>query len=273
MTGPEGDNSPAPLICERHGAVCVLTLNRPGQRNALDQSLREELARAIPEIRNDETIRAVVITGAGGAFCAGGDLRAMSERRRTARESRRNLRNIHVWFRELVNLEKPVIAAVAGPAFGAGMNLALAADFIVASENASFCAAFGRVGLVPDLGGLFLLPRIVGLQRAKEIVFSARILPAVEARELGIVYEVCREDALMDQAMTLADRFTSASTEAIGMAKSILNQSFNLDQHALAEMEAYAQAIAMTSDYHSEAVSRFLARQAPAFSWPRPTPE
>lgn len=256
-----------PLMKERRGGVLIVTLNRPDHRNALDPSLRAALADTVDEIRNDDSVKAVVMTGAGKAFCAGGDLKAMSEKM-SATKYREKIRRIHLWFRELVNLEKPVIAAVNGPAFGAGLNLALAADFVIASNNARFCAAFGRMGLVPDLGGFYLLPRIVGLQRAKEIVFSARILTAQEAMNVGMAYEVCEAESLLERAVALAERFTTASTEAIGIAKSVLNQSFHLDQHALTEMEAYAQAIVRTSEYHEEAVRRFIAKEPPAFVWP-----
>jgi len=129
---------------------------------------------------------------------------------------------------------------------------------------------FARVGLVPDLGAMWLLPRIVGLQRAKELFFTARILPAVEARALGLVFEVVPQDVLLEQALALAARFHSAPTEAIGITKTVLNQSFNLDQGALADMEAAAQAIAMAGDYHQAALKRFGNREPAEFAWETP---
>jgi len=210
----------------------------------------------------------VVIAGAGGAFCAGGDLQGLTQRQPGTAAGRDRIRRLHRWFRELVNLEKPVIAAVDGAAFGAGFNLALAADFILCSPRARFSQVFGRVGLVPDLGGFFLLPRIVGLQRAKELVFSARQVDPAEALQLGIVYEIHPEETLLAAALALAERFHDAATPSIGMAKSILNQSFHLDQHALAELEAYAQAMALDSAYFAAAAKRFLEKTPPLFSWP-----
>ncbi len=247
--------------------VALVTLDRPDARNALDLAMRAELSDVVTRVRDDDAVKALVIAGAGGAFCAGGDLKSLSEAKRPADRNRDRIRRLHHWFEQLVNLEKPVVAAVDGPAFGAGFNLALAADFILASPRARFCAVFGRIGLVPDLGGFFLLPRIVGLQRAKDIVFTARVVMPDEAVSLGIVHEMHEPDRLLGAALAFAGRFRSASTEAIGMAKTALNQSFHLDQRAMAEMESYAQAVAMDTAYHAAAVARFLGKEPLAFDW------
>lgn len=255
------------VLLEIRDGVAVITLNRPEARNALDFALREELAEAIMRVRDDAEIRAVVLTGAGAAFCAGGDLKSLSEGPRPATANRERIRRLHYWFEHLVNLEKPVIAAVDGPAFGAGFNLALACDFILATPRARFSAVFGRIGLVPDLGGFFLLPRMVGLQRAKDIVFTGRTVEPEEARSLGLVHEIHAPEVLLERAVAFAGRFRHASTSAIGMAKSILNQAFHLDQRALAELESYAQAMAMETAHHREAVADFLAKRPLAFDW------
>jgi len=257
------------ITFETTGTTGVLTLNRPDQRNALDIDMREEIADVVTQIRAERSLSALIITGAGGAFCAGGDLKALTEEKRPVTGNRERIRRMHIWFHELVNLEMPVIAAVDGPAFGAGFNMALAADFVLCTPRSKFCSVFGRIGLVPDLGGFFLLPRIVGLQRAKEIVFSSRTIKADEALTLGLAYAIHESDALMGEAHALANRFAVASTDAIGMAKTILNQSFHLDQHALAEMESYAQAVAMDSVYHLDAVQRFLDKKPLQFDWDR----
>lgn len=248
--------------------VAIVTLSRPEARNALDVPMRQELAAIVAEIRDDDRVKAMILTGAGGVFCAGGDMRGLNEQRSSA-QSYKRIADLHVWLPTLVNLEKPVIAAVDGAAFGGGMNLALAADFILASDTARFCQVFGRIGLVPDLAGMFLLPRLVGLQRAKELVFSGRTLRADEARDMGIVHSVHRPDQLQDAAFALARRFCNASTLAIGLAKNILNQSFNLDQRAMAELEAMAQALCMDSAYHKQAVQRFLDKKPALFDWER----
>ncbi len=257
--------------CERHGATLAIRLDRPERRNAFDLDMRRELAEAVYAARDDHDVRAVVLTGNGGVFCAGGDLKSLTESTRPVFEDRARIRRLHPWFRELVNLEKPVIAAVDGAAFGAGFNLALACDFILGTPRTRFCAAFGRIGLVPDLGGLFLLPRIVGLQRAKDLVLSAREVDADEALRMGILMEVVEPEALFDRALALAARYHDAPTDALGIAKNLLNRSFNLDQDTLAELEAAAQALALHSDYHASAVADFLARRPLRFGGvPRP---
>ena len=133
--------------------IARLVLNRPDQRNALDLDMRNEIELAVRQLRAEGSAKALVITGEGGSFCAGGDLRALSESRRPTTANRERIRKLHVWFNELLDLEMPVVAVIDGPAFGAGFNLALAADFILATPRAQMCAVFVRIGLVPDLGG------------------------------------------------------------------------------------------------------------------------
>ena len=163
----------------------------------------------------------------------------------------------------------PVIAAVDGAAYGGGFGLALAADFVLASERARFCSVFGRIGLVPDVGVMATLPRVVGLQKAKELVFSSRPVFADEAQTLGITMATYPAEDLLPAAQALAARLRLASRDAIGAAKVILNQSFNLDAKALLEMEAAAQAVMMGSTYHKEAVRAFLDKQPLPFDWER----
>ncbi|HEY9573876.1 MAG TPA: enoyl-CoA hydratase/isomerase family protein [Pusillimonas sp.] len=259
------------VLREYHGATLIIRINRPERRNAFDLEVRHGLSVAIAEARDNDAVKSIIITGTGGAFCAGGDLKSISSEQRTGYQTRDRIRRMHLWFRELVNIEKPVIAAVDGPAFGAGFNLALACDFILGTPQARFCSVFGRIGLVPDLGGLFLLPRIVGLQRAKEIVFTSREVKAQEALSLGILYRIVPPTELMDEALALAARFHDASVQAIGMSKNILNRSFNLDQDTLAELESHAQAVALHSPYHQTAVARFLAKEPLDFVWDKPS--
>lgn len=255
------------LTYDVRDGLAIVTLNRPEKRNALDISMRNELAEVVMTMREDSALYAAIITGAGGAFCAGGDIQGMTKGTRTPYVSRRRIQDIYTWLYELVSLELPVIAAVDGAAYGAGINIALAADFVLASTRARFCEVFGRIGLIPDVGGLFLLPRILGLQKAKELVFSARSIGPEEAKELGIVYSIHEPDALLDDAIALAERFRHASREAIGLSKNILNQSFNLDFRALGELEAFGQATAHDTDYHKAAVKRFLDKEPTLFDW------
>lgn len=257
--------------------VAVLTLNRPDARNALSDAMRPELDRVLAELRKEagKSVKALVLTGAAGHFCAGGDVKAQHERSkqvqtpRSPMESRQRMRNDHARIQELASLEMPVIAAVDGAAAGAGFSLALAADIILASDKAFFVQSFGRLGLVPDWNSLYLLPRLIGLQRAKELVFSARRVYAKEAQAMGFVHSVHPQDKLMTQALGLARRFTHASTTSIALAKSILNQSFHLDNRAALEMEAMSQAIARDTPFHREAVARFATKQPALFDWER----
>lgn len=255
------------LLYERSDGVAIVTLNRPEARNAMSPQMRKEFAHLLAHLRGDDEARALVIIGAGKAFCAGGDLRSMSESRRTAAQSRRRIHDIHVWLPELTNLEKPVIAAVDGPAYGGGFSLALAADFVLATPRARFCSVFQRIGLVPDMGLLYSLPRLVGLAKAKDIIFSGRVIDAQEARGLGLVHSLHEPEELRGAAIAFAGRFRQASTLSLGLAKSILNQSLHLDQRAVAEMESYAQGLCMDSEYHGEAVAAFLRGEQLGFRW------
>jgi 2-(1,2-epoxy-1,2-dihydrophenyl)acetyl-CoA isomerase len=228
-----------------------------------------DAALTILKARGGDDIRALILTGAGGAFCAGGDVKAMHERRGVsdAFAGRDRLREAHNRLLDLLNLEMPVIVAVDGPAAGAGFNLALVGDFILASSRAFFVQSFVRIGLVPDWNGLFLLPRLVGLQKAKEIMFTGRRIRAAEALDLGIVHSIHPHEDLLDAARRLARRFRNAPTRAIGLSKNILNQSLHLDPRAVLELEAYAQATARSSEYHRLAVQRFVEKQPTLFDW------
>jgi len=204
-------------------------------------------------------------------FTAGGDIKAMLERHKsggvTPDETRQRIYEINEWVQQIRNLEIPVIAAVDGPAYGGGLGLALCADFILASEKASFCAVFCRLGLIPDCGVLFTLPRMVGMQRAKEMIYTGRPVDAQEAKQIGIAMDVYPSEGLRDAAKALAERMGDASPTSIGVAKRITNQAFDNDAAALLEMEAAGQAVCMASDYHTDAVTRFAEKRPLKFNW------
>lgn len=250
--------------------VATIVLNRPEAKNALDGRMREEIADVVGQLRKGEDtkdldVRALIIRGAGGSFCAGGDVKNMGTRR-TPAMIRNRIVDAHSWFYDLVNLEMPVIAAVDGPAFGAGFSLSLAADFILATPRSRFCSVFARIGLLPDLAAIFLLPRMVGLQRAKEIIYSTRTLDPEEAKSIGLVYEVVPEGEIEAAAQQLAAQFRTASMTAIGLSKVMLNRSFETDQRTMVELEALAQAAAVDTDQHREAIDAFLNKQPLAYS-------
>lgn len=256
------------VLYEVSDGIATLTLNRPAQKNALDLVMRGEIAQIVGDIRSDRGIQALIITGAGGAFCAGGDVQTMSGQQQSADEARGRMQDLHRWFEQLLTLDCPVIAAVDGVAYGAGFGLALAADFILASPRARFCLPFLRLGLMPDCGILYTLPRVVGMQRARELIFSTRELGADEARQMGIVCEIQPEDQLADRAQEIALAFTHASPVAVGMTKRALNASLNSELGTLLEMEASGQGIARATEYHRKAAARFVAKQPGEFRWP-----
>lgn len=260
-----------PLLVENVDGVATLTLNRPQQKNALNMPMRDALREAVQQIRADRTVRAVVLRGAGTDFCSGGDIRAMNV---TEAEAGRNrMDDLHGWLSMLVDLDRPVVAAIDGVAYGAGFSLALLADFVVASPRARFCMPFMKVGLVPDCGALYTLPRVVGMARARDLVFSAREIGAEEARQIGAVFEIVPEDRLHGRARQLARSLAAASPVAFGLAKRALNQSLGSDVRAMLEMESLGQGIAYTTTYHREAVRRFKEKEPPLFQWPVSVPD
>ena len=259
------------ITFEEKDGIGIITMNQPKRRNALSPEMRADFAKLLPSLQFNTGLGAVILRGTEGVFCAGGDLKALAESlgKRDTSLDRQRFYHHHEWFQKLLNLEIPVIAAVDGAAYGAGFSIALSADFILCSDRAKMCCVFPRIGLVPDLGAFFTLPRMVGLQRAKEIMFTGRPLDAQEAKELGIAMEVHGTDYLMDATMELAGRLCKANTRAIGATKRIVNQSFNLDAQALIEMEAAAQAVQLSSDYHQNAIKGFLDKQPLAYDWER----
>lgn len=247
--------------------IATFTMTRPEARNALSLQLRAEIGEMIAAVRGNDAVKALIITGAGGVFCAGGDTKAMAGGLGKPDQIRSRVLDVHAWLEALYNLDCPVIAAVDGPAYGGGFSLALVADFIVATTRAQFCAVFGRIGLIPDMAMLYTLPRMVGGQRAKELMCTARAFDGREAMDMGIVLEVCEVDQLLDQARALANRLGVGSKVAQAATKALVNQSLHQDYRSMAEMEASAQAVCFQSDYHADAIARFAAKQPLAYDW------
>jgi 2-(1,2-epoxy-1,2-dihydrophenyl)acetyl-CoA isomerase len=245
--------------------VATITLNRPEAMNATNDRMYQELSGLIRNIGTDSEVGCVILTGAGRGFCAGADVKSMNpDMALLARRAR------HRWILAdvllpLVNLEKPVIAAVNGAAVGAGFNLALAADILIAAERAVFSQIFTRLGLVPDLGGLHLLTRVVGLNKAKELCFTARKIDADEALTLGIANRVVPDDALIQQAGALARQIAAGPPVALSMIKTLLNKSSNTTLEQMLEYESFAQTLAYTTPEHREGVAAFREKRPPSF--------
>ena len=244
-------------------SVATLTLNRPHAMNAIDRRMAEELTDVLQALDARADVRALVLQGAGGHFCAGGDVKGMRELGpRTVDEAHHGMTRYRRLTEALIGFRHPVVAAADGVAFGAGFSLLLLADLVLLGEGARLSMAFGRVGLIPDCGALFTLPRVVGLQRAKELVFSAREIDAQEALQLGLALEVHSGEALHARARALALGFTTGSGLALSLAKQGLNRSMHSDLGELLDFEAAGQALALASEHHSAAVRQFLARKA-----------
>jgi len=254
------------LIVERTGAVATLTLNRPGARNALDLAMRQEMLAALDEVEADDSVRVLILTGAGEHFCAGGDVKSMRERRQTAAEGRRRVQMLNTMVQRLVDFPRPTIAMVDGYAVGAGTNLALCCDLVIASDRAKFGELFNKIGLAPDGGGTWFLPRLVGLARAKELIFTGDIFDAAEAARIGLVTRVVPVAELRAATRALAEKIAAGPPAVQRMAKHMLNRAATSDLPAALDLEAYSQGLAIAADDHQEGLAAFFDKRAPRFT-------
>jgi 2-(1,2-epoxy-1,2-dihydrophenyl)acetyl-CoA isomerase len=255
------------LIVEKTGAVATITMHRPEARNALDITMRQELLLALDEIERDEGARVLVLTGAGGNFCAGGDVKAMRDGTYTAATARERVDMLNRFIVRFVAFPRPTIAMVDGFAVGAGCNLALCCDLVVASERARFGEVFAKIGLVPDGGGTYLLSRVVGLARAKELIFTADIIDAAEALRLGMVNRVVPSADLQTATRALAEKIAAGPPLALRMAKDLVNRAAaSSDLETALNLEALSQGVAITSDDHREGVAAFFEKRPPRFT-------
>lgn len=251
-----------------HGQVCVLTLNRPDRLNALTVEVANDFTAAVSEAL-DRGARAIVLTGSGRAFCAGGDLREMQKI--ASKEGR-----LEAFFDEPLGILNeaillirktpvPFIAAVNGIASGGGCNLALACDLVIAAESAKFNQAFIKIGLVPDCGGTFILPRLVGWKRAAELMFTGDMITAQQAAEMGMINSVATDAELMGQAMALAERLAQSPTASIAQIKRLLDASAVNDYAGQLDREREAQIEAGKTKDFVEGVSAFLEKRPAQF--------
>lgn len=253
---------------EVKGGVATITLNRPEVLNAANLSMLRELHSAIEAVRTDASVRAVVLTGSERAFCAGADLSNMGEG-----FDLNNPLDVRRWLVEFFNplivkifeMEKPWIAAVNGVAAGGGCQLALACDLIVIAEDAYFCEIFAQRGLVVDLGGLFLLPRLVGLHKAKELAFFAEKIYGPHAVELGLANRCVPQSEVLPVAGEWANRLAEGPTVALGLMKLGMNRGLQMTLHDVMNYEASAQALAVQTQDVREGLQAFLEKRAPKF--------
>jgi 2-(1,2-epoxy-1,2-dihydrophenyl)acetyl-CoA isomerase len=232
----------------------------------MDEELREALMAVLAQVRADPAIRVLVLAGSTGAFCAGGNLQVIRDHLDAGPAYwHQRLQDSLRLINDLLRLTRPLIAVVDGPAIGAGFSLVLTADIVLASPEARFAMSHLKLGLVPDLGPLYTLPRVVGLQRAKELIFSAREIKAEEARALGIVMEVHPSECLEARAQQIAASLALASPTAIALTKAALNVSLDSDQATMFALETSGQAAAFAAGDPRQAIEAMLARQQSAY--------
>lgn len=260
------------LLTEQDDAVLTVRMNRPDTRNALSEPHQmQEFVDLCAKIRRDTTVKVVILTGAGSAFCAGGNVKDMKERggifAGSPYELRDSYRNgIQTISLALYELDVPIIAAVNGPAIGAGLDLACMCDIRIAADNALFAESFVRLGIVPGDGGAWLLPRIVGLPRASLMAFTGDTIDARKALEWGLVADVVAADTLEQEARLLAGRIAANPSHALRLTKRLLREGQHMRLDSLLELSASFQALAHYTQDHQEAVRAFLEKRIPDYT-------
>jgi 2-(1,2-epoxy-1,2-dihydrophenyl)acetyl-CoA isomerase len=245
--------------------VATITLDRPAALNALTIPMKRDLLAALRAAERDPAVRAVILTGAGRAFCAGQDLqeRPLPDAPSLGEELRERYNPI---VRTMRSLSKPIIGAINGIAAGAGASLAFACDLRVAAEGASFVLAFGRLGLIPDTGATWLLPRLVGPSRASAMALLNEPLSAAEAERIGLVLKVVPGDALLEETQMVAGKIVDSAPIGVALTKRALNAAFDRDFEAALAYEAYLQDLAGRTRDHAEGIAAFTEKRAPRFS-------
>ena len=250
------------LLFEKKNHIAKISLNIPETRNALNLKVREELLEVLATLRDDDSLRVAILTGAGSTFCSGGDIGTMKGVTPVA--GRIRLKKGQRLIKSMVELEKPIIAAINGTAAGAGVSLALASDILLASETAKFFIPFTRIGLIPDWGQCYFLPLRVGITKAKELMLTGDPVDAEEAARIGLISRVVPHDQLEKEAYSLAERLSNGATQAYAMIKSALNR-WPASLETFMEMESAMQAVAFSSEDFEEGRKAFLEKRKPQF--------
>ncbi len=253
------------LLIERSGGVVTVVMNRPEKKNAMNGIMFDELTQIFREVEHNEDDRCLVLTGAGGEFCTGADLTDPRGAMDPSTPGIIRMRRLNETALALYELSKPTIAKVDGLAVGAGMSLAIGCDLVVASERARFSMIFTSRGLSPDLGSSWLLPRLIGLAQARELVLLAEMTSAERGKELGFVNRVVPLETLEEVVATLATQLATGPSIALGLAKSLLNQTFQTSMAQALEDEGRAQAVNFGTEDLGEAIRAFMGKRPPVF--------
>ncbi|TYR78612.1 enoyl-CoA hydratase [Priestia megaterium] len=251
------------LLVEKQGPILGLTLNRPDSLNAFSGEMIEGLIKQIKAAEQDDSIKVIVLSGAGRSFSAGGDVKTMGKA--TGPDVYEHVGRLNECIVAMQNLEKPIVAAVHGFAAGAAFNLALASDFIITSEESRFVLSFSQVGLISDGGGLYFLTRVVGPHRAKELLFLAEPMDAKTAYQAGFLNRVVPLDQLKDEVTSFAVRLAQGPTKAYGKMKKIVNDSYHLTLEQVLEQERLTQMLMVETHDHKEGVAAFKEKRKPVF--------
>lgn len=255
------------ILFEKRRGVATISLNRPKVLNAFDGRMHEEVRKALDEVADDDEVRAIVLRGEGRGFSAGADLAQIIESSDGDPDLGQYLRETYSRLvTRMTAMEKPIIGALHGPVYGAGLGIALACDLRIAAESAKFSVAFIKIGLMPDAGVSFFLPRIVGLARAMEMSMLGEPVEAEEAQRIGLVNRVVPDDELVDAANALAGRLAAMPTRALGRIKQSLYAGFESDLETALESEAQGQTLCGYTNDHKEGVAAFFEKRAAKFT-------
>ncbi|WP_322969933.1 enoyl-CoA hydratase-related protein [Faecalibacter sp. LW9] len=252
------------ILYTQEGGIATITLNRPSVFNSFNHEMIHSLQHQLDVATQDSSVRAVVLTATGKAFCAGQDLGEVLEEK-DIDFNKIVTENYNPLVLKIRNMDKPVVAAVNGVAAGAGANLALACDIVVAKESANFIQAFSKIGLIPDCGGTYFLPRLIGMQRASAMMLLADKVSAAQAKEIGMIYEFYTDDSFEEEVSKLASKLANLPTKGLAYTKKLLNQTFqNSIEEQLVQEGIFQDKAGKTSDYQ-EGVDAFLEKRNPVF--------
>lgn len=253
------------IIFNKEGGVARITLNRPKAFNSFNRQMALELQEALDDCQNDETVRAVVLSGEGKAFCAGQDLGEVTNPEKNPGFEKILDEHYGPIIKKIRTTMKPILAAVNGVAAGAGANIALACDVVIAKESASFIQAFSAIGLIPDSGGTFFLPRLIGFQKASALAMLADKVSAKEAERMGMIYKFVADDEFDTEIEKTAMKLSKLPTKGLALTKEAFNASFVNTLEAQLDVESKLQILASRTEDYSEGVNAFMEKRKPEF--------